>query len=224
MQNGLQGCGITIAHQLACSQLAETLFQASQCYSKASLETFLIAWRENLREELTSDRHNLLSRKHPWIANNITNGFPSIDTLFLNAKPITTLTETGHGPDTSHWSPRQPDLSCIALLSERLFGWGMEGKIVKCFCDNVWPGVVIQYLIQVCTDSCTLDWAHSHPGQENKQQTSGSLQPSQCASHPMHESRSWWPLDRFKCVGLQHWHQDRVAPASNPLISWCQHS
>lgn len=157
MQNGLRGCGIIIAHQLARSQLAEPLFQASQRYSKASLETFLIAWRKNLREELTSDPHNLLGRKHPRIADNITNGFPSIDTLFLYAKPITTWTETGRGPDTSHWPPRQPDLSRIASPSERLFGWGTEGKIVKRFCDNVWPGVVIQYLIQVCLHPHTLD-------------------------------------------------------------------
>ena len=148
LQAGLAGCGPTIAHKLAQSDLASTLFRATLALPREALSEFLVDWRKKLRYQLTFDSNGLLGRKHPAVAQKISSKFPSIDILLLYANPVTSWT-ADIIPDSSQWSLRQPDLPAIGLLCEKSFSWGTSGQMIARFQQNVWRGIVMRYLLQV---------------------------------------------------------------------------
>ena len=147
-QVGLAGCGSTIAHELAQSDLAGTLFHATLGLPREALSEFLADWRQKLKYQLTCDSNGLLGQKHPAVARKVSRTFPSIDILLLYANPVTSWT-AGIIPDSSQWRMRQPDLPAIGLLCEKSFSWGTSGQIIARFQQNVWRGIVMRYLLQV---------------------------------------------------------------------------
>jgi holliday junction resolvase YEN1 len=151
LQVGLAGCGPTIAHKLAQSDLASTLFRATLDLPREALSEFLANWRKQLTDQLMFDSNGLLGRKYPAVAKKISSKFPSIDILLLYANPVTSWTaDTGIIiPDSSQWSLRQPDLPAIGLLCEKSFSWGTSGQMIARFQQNVWRGIVMRYLVQV---------------------------------------------------------------------------
>ncbi|KAF8816797.1 PIN domain-like protein [Phlegmacium glaucopus] len=119
---GLAGCGPTIVHKLAQSELAPSLFRAVSDLLREALSDFLADWRQTLN--------------YPAVARNISSKFPSIDVLLRYACPVTSwMTDTI--PDTSCWTFCQPDIMAIALLCEKSFSWGTSGQIVARFQQNV---------------------------------------------------------------------------------------
>ena len=148
LQVGLPGCGPTIAHKLAQSDLAGTLFRATLGLPREALSEFLADWRKKLIYQLTFDSNGLLGRKHPAVAQKVSSKFPSIDILLLYADPVTSWT-ADIIPDSSQWSMRQPDLPAIGLLCEKSFSWGTSGQMIARFQQNVWRGIVMRYLLQV---------------------------------------------------------------------------
>ena len=148
LQVGLAGCGSTIAHKLAQSDLASTLFQATIGLPSEALSEFLADWRRKLKHQLTYDSNGLLGRKYPAVARKISAEFPSIDILLLYANPVTSWTADVI-PDSSEWRMRQPDLPAIGLLCEKSFSWGTSGQMIARFQQNVWRGIVMRYLLQV---------------------------------------------------------------------------
>jgi len=149
LQVGLAGCGRTIAHKLAQSDLAPSLFRAASDLPRGELPNFLADWQKKLKVQLILDPNGLLGRKYLAVARNISTNFPSIDVLLRYACPITSWT-TDAVPDTSQWNFCQPNISAIALLCEKSFLWGSSGQIVDRFWKNVWKGVVVWYLLKVC--------------------------------------------------------------------------
>lgn len=148
LQVGLAGCGPTIAHKLAQSDLADTLFHATLGLPREALSEFLVDWRKKLKDQLTFDSNGLLGRKYPAVARKVSSKFPSIDILLRYAHPVTSWTAEII-PDSSQWSLRQPDLPAIGLLCEKSFSWGTSGQMIARFQQNVWRGIVMRYLLQV---------------------------------------------------------------------------
>ena len=150
LQVGLAGCGSTIAHKLAQSDLAETLYHATLNLPREALSEFLADWRQKLKYQLTFDINGLLGQKYPAVARKVSSKFPSIDILLLYANPVTSWTMTADIiPDSSQWRLRQPDLPAIGLLCEKSFSWGTSGQMIARFQKNVWRGIVMRYLLQV---------------------------------------------------------------------------
>ena len=113
---GLDGCGWKTARLLAQSELAMTLFiAASTSTSRSELRDFLCYWRNNLRTILAFDPQNILGRRYPSLANNVTDNFPSVDLILQYAQPITSW-KTDKIPNTASWQRCQPHLTEIAAL------------------------------------------------------------------------------------------------------------
>jgi Holliday junction resolvase YEN1 len=148
LQVGLAGCGSTIAHKLAQSDLARTLFHATLGLPSEALSEFLADWRQKLKHQLAYDSNGLLGRKHPAVARKVSSEFPSINILLLYANPVTSWT-ADIIPDSSQWRMRQPDLPAIGLLCEKSFSWGTSGQMIARFQQNVWRGIVMRYLLQI---------------------------------------------------------------------------
>ena len=148
-QVGLKGCGWKTACLLAQSELARSLFlAASLSSSQAGLRNFLRDWRPKLRTLLAHDPQNILGRRYPLLAKNITDTFPSVDIVLQYAQPLTSWT-MDQIPDTNSWQLRQPCLTKIATLCEKYFSWGSSGDIVSRFKETLWPGITIRHLLLV---------------------------------------------------------------------------
>ena len=148
-KTGLDGCGWKTARLLAQSELATSLFiSASTSTSRSGLRDFLCDWRNKLRTLLAFNPQNILGRRYPSLANNVTDHFPSIDLILQYAQPLTSW-KTDQMPNTASWQRRQPHLTAIAALCEKFFSWGSSGDIVSCFKNTLWPGIAIQHLLQV---------------------------------------------------------------------------
>ena len=149
LEDGLKGCGWKTARLLARSELAKSLFlAASTSSSQAGLREFLRDWRPKLRTLLVHDPQNILGRRYPSLAKNITDTFPSVDVVLQYAQPLTSWT-MDQIPDTKSWQLRQPCLTKIATLCEKYFSWGSSGNIVSRFKETLWPGITVRYLLLV---------------------------------------------------------------------------
>ncbi|KAF8904707.1 hypothetical protein CPB84DRAFT_1835590 [Gymnopilus junonius] len=146
-KEGLPGCGWQTACQLAQTDLAHRLFTvALTSPSKEAMRVSLIDWRKDLRTVLTNDPQNVLGRRYPQLAKNVTPKFPSIDVLLLYARPITSWT-ANQIPNTESWHLRPPDPTAIANHSEKYFSWGSHGEMIGRFREKLWPGIVFRYLL-----------------------------------------------------------------------------
>jgi Holliday junction resolvase YEN1 len=146
---GLKGCGWKTARLLAQSELAKSLFlAASLSSSREELQDFLRGWRPKLRTLLLYDLQNILGRRYPLLAKNVTDTFPSVDIILQYARPLTSWT-MDQIPDTKSWQLRRPCLAKIATLCEKYFSWGSSGDIVSRFKETLWPGITIRHLLLV---------------------------------------------------------------------------
>ncbi|KAF8190100.1 PIN domain-like protein [Pholiota molesta] len=145
---GLIGCGWKTASRLARTELAHSLFNAAtSLLSREDLCTFLCEWREAFRILLAQDPNNVLGRKYPSLASNVTDEFPPVDILLLYAHPVTSWSMGSQTPDQSLWRLRQPDLPAIGTLCEKYFSWGSSGDMVASCKGTLWPGVAIRSLL-----------------------------------------------------------------------------
>lgn len=147
LQTGLKGCGQKTARRLAQTELAHSLFTATTTSSsRRALCAFLDEWRVAFRILLEEDPNNVLERRYPSLAKNVTDKFPSVDVLLQYGQPITSSTRD-QAPDLSAWHLRQPHLAQIGNLCEKYFSWGSSGDIIPRFKDTLWPGIAIRYLL-----------------------------------------------------------------------------
>ena len=116
--------------------------------SRAGLRDFLRDWRIKFRILLVHDPQNILGRKYPQLAKNITDTFPSLDVVLQYAQPLTSWS-INQIPDTKSWQLRRPSLTKIAMLCEKYFSWGSSGDIVSRFKETLWPGITVRHLLLV---------------------------------------------------------------------------
>lgn len=148
-ETGLRGCGITTAHELACTGLGDSLLHAAESFSANRLAAFLVSWRRSLCEVLVSGQ---LSRKHPAAAAAVDDSFPSLSVIAQYAHPLTSWSPnyTGSPPHVSLWVPQLADIPSIATLCKRIFGWSTPNSISSHFNSLVWEGIYLRRLYQVC--------------------------------------------------------------------------
>ncbi|KAJ7765936.1 PIN domain-like protein [Mycena maculata] len=147
---GVSGAGIMITQTLAAQGFGERLVNILRSYKGSELEVHLSSWRDDLRQEL---RHNLsgtLNKRHPKLADNIPETFPSrsVSELYLN--PLTSRSPQflGPMPDISSWMPREPNIPAITAFCCSRFGWNGE-YLLKKFNTNLWPGVAFKLISSV---------------------------------------------------------------------------
>ena len=144
---GLKHCGIKTALALARSPLADSLYQAATTLTSTELNTFLSAWRSELKQ-LLLNHNNFLSRREPTTAQNITSSFPSMSTLHLYLNP-----HVDH-VDSSDWKLKLLDLAALASFADQHFSWAQDLVLVNKFRSKIWPGYFTRQvlLVSVCLD------------------------------------------------------------------------
>ncbi|KAJ7853940.1 hypothetical protein B0H14DRAFT_3136688 [Mycena olivaceomarginata] len=142
---GLHGCAEQTAHALAKRGLGDSLLLVTQTLSGDALVNFLKLWRNTLRAELISGKSG---RRHPKIAQMLSETFPDPVVLHLYVHPLTSWSRDGAGVDGSSWIPRLPDMSAISQLSELLFSWGTSAELPTKLYHHVLPGLCVRRLAQ----------------------------------------------------------------------------
>ncbi|KAJ7151416.1 PIN domain-like protein [Mycena crocata] len=144
---GLEGCAVKTAYALAKCGLGDSLLLAAQTLDPAALDNFLVEWRKTLRRELLEGKSG---RKHPAIAEALTDDFPDPRILDLYVHPLTSWSNDGPGVDTLLWVPLLPNVTAIAQLCELLFSWGTVAELPNKLFKHVLPGLCSRRLAQVC--------------------------------------------------------------------------
>lgn len=139
---------MTVASQLACGKLSEALFIAAKSFDEDRLQQFLAEWRDQLCHELSYDPQGLLGHQYKKLANNMSDAFPSMEVMWLYARPMTSCSVLGH-VDHAHWIPRYADIDCLTQCCKQWFSWGTAGTMGDIFSKHVWPGCVLCTLIMV---------------------------------------------------------------------------
>ncbi|KAG1791011.1 PIN domain-like protein [Suillus subaureus] len=143
-QAGVQGCGKLIAAALARCGFGDRLLKAASSLSREELEKWLDTWRDDVREELRTNKSGLIGSKKPALAKKIPDDFPDIDILLSYTNPITSETE-GKPTRDINWE-QEPDIGKIAALCELYFEWGVKDVIIKRFRTVLWPSAVQRIL------------------------------------------------------------------------------
>ncbi|KAH9893947.1 hypothetical protein C8Q73DRAFT_693886 [Cubamyces lactineus] len=145
-QEGLDGCGVAIAHGLAKAGFGDSLLNAARTMSRDDFEEFLDEWRDEMRKELRTNARGHLPRKSPKLARNIPSDFPNIDVVLAYTNPVTSEAKgPGHKNAVVNWD-KEPDLGKIAGLCEMYFEWGIKEIIIKRFRTVLWPSAVLRIL------------------------------------------------------------------------------
>ncbi|KAG0707209.1 hypothetical protein DFH29DRAFT_995272 [Suillus ampliporus] len=119
------------------------LLEAASSLSREELEKWLVTWRNDVREELRTNKSGVGSKK-PALAKKIPDDFPDVDILLSYTNPITSETE-GKPTREITWE-KEPDIGKIAGLCELYFEWGVKDVIVKRFRTVLWPSAVQRIL------------------------------------------------------------------------------
>ena len=131
------------------SPLAISLYDAVQEFSSSALDSFLIGWRNDLRNEFLNDPQGRLGRTYPTLARQIPDTFPEPKALQLYCCPLTSqAADLSFTPNYSDWLvPGIPSTEELAPLCDSFFGWGPD--ILKHMANHVWEGQFVRQLIQV---------------------------------------------------------------------------
>jgi Holliday junction resolvase YEN1 len=152
---GLAGCGPSIAYGLAKAGLGDTLLTALDTLGRADLEAFLPGWREQVRYELLTNSSQCLAHRHPTLALHLTAAFPDMEVLDCYQHPITsrnTFSSDVNAAVTAlmeSWKPREPVINNIARFCKDHFGWKDAGTLLKKFQKALWPGVLVRMFCTV---------------------------------------------------------------------------
>ncbi|KAG0694710.1 hypothetical protein DFH29DRAFT_308905 [Suillus ampliporus] len=130
-QAGAQGCGKLIAAALARCGFGDRLLEAASSLSREELEKWLVTWRNDVREELRTNKSGLVGSKKPALAKKIPDDFSDVDLLLSCTNPI--MSKTDGKPTREITWEKQPDIGKIAGLCELYFEWGVKDVIIKRF-------------------------------------------------------------------------------------------
>ena len=149
------------------------------------LDAFLDQWRQDIRDELKTNKSGLLPSKKPSLAASLPNDFPSLPVLMSYADPLTsenTPQKGNHKTPPGVWR-NDPDPMRIASLCELYFEWGVKDVIVHRFRTVLWPGIVCRAVRRVVMHEDTrrrhpLDGARHLASEEEDENTGGPSSPT----------------------------------------------
>ena len=136
----------------------------------ARLDAFLDQWRQDIRNELKTNKSGLLPSKKPSLAASLADDFPSLPVLMSYADPLTSENTSQKGNRPSVWR-NDPDPMRIASLCELYFEWGVKDVIVHRFRTVLWPGIVCRAVRRAVMDKDARRHPPNsvrHPGSEEK--------------------------------------------------------
>lgn len=146
---GVAGCGITIAHGVAHYGLGVALSEAFDRMEMSVFSEFLVCWRDELRTVLTLDPDNHLGQGHPEIASQVLETFPDYEDLKRYLSPLTVFSGIRVSPSCIYEAnATQPCMRLIATLCERYFGFGWEATLAV-MRGTIWEGAAIRLMCKV---------------------------------------------------------------------------
>ncbi|KAF9223038.1 hypothetical protein BS17DRAFT_706906 [Gyrodon lividus] len=160
---GIQGCGINIAHGLSQYKLGKALLDAFLKMQRSEFTCFFHGWRNDLWQVLDTDPDGFLGRKYTKLAGMIPDSFPDYSVLKIYTKPLTTFSSCSDGLVCGQCpyliESCQPCLGMLATLCKQQFGWTDETTVAKMHA-TVWGGAAVQLvcgvggisMFWVCTD------------------------------------------------------------------------
>jgi hypothetical protein len=117
--------------------------------SQPALQHFLVAWRQELREELKTNSQGHLRSKQPSLARTIPNNFPNLTALSLYSCPTTSWSEGFFLPITDGWIVKLPSLPELSLYCKRKFGWSAVDMVDR-FKRLIFPSMFAKRITLVC--------------------------------------------------------------------------
>lgn len=87
--------------------------------------------------------------RHPALVNKLLDDFPNPHILRLYTLPVTSWSGKHTPSNDELWGPLLPDIAHIATFCDSFFHWEPDVQL-KCLPKNVWPGIIIHSLYQVC--------------------------------------------------------------------------
>ncbi|TDL13512.1 PIN domain-like protein, partial [Rickenella mellea] len=141
---GLVGCGPSVAHPLSTSDLADNLHQAALApdVTAHQLVDALIDWREDLQHQLRDNPQHLLPRRYPALSQLIPFSFPLPSILRLYIAPLTSSSPLPPGSPLLSLGQQHLDITTLAALCETHFCWGLTEGVANALRSSVWPAAV----------------------------------------------------------------------------------
>lgn len=170
-QGGLSRCGVATAHALARCGFGDSLYESAVTLDRASLEDFLISWRDELCRELRTNSKGEIGRKQISLANSITEKFPDVDILLSYVNPITSESMGREHNNMKITWEKEPDLAKLAGVCELYFEWGYKEAIIKRFRTILWHSVVLRILRRAVLNTDENFTEKSIPGTPKKRGT-----------------------------------------------------
>ena len=123
----------------------------------ARLDAFLDQWRQDIRNELKTNKSGLLPSKKPSLAASLPDDFPSLPVLVSYADPLTSenIPKKGDRKTPPGVWRNDPDPMRIASLCELYFEWGVKDVIVQRFRTVLWSGIVCRAVRRAVIDEDT---------------------------------------------------------------------
>lgn len=152
LQDGLKGCGASIAYARARSGLGKDLSDAASL-PHDKRHHGLSSWTEAIATELRTNKSKFLNRTYPAVAALLplsATAFPDRTVLDLYLNPLTSKAQTPTLSRLAMQSVTMPDVTRIASCCELYFQWGLEQEIIKRFETLLLDGLCLRSLIAVC--------------------------------------------------------------------------
>ncbi|KAH9908813.1 PIN domain-like protein [Epithele typhae] len=143
--DGLKGCGQAVALEIVKCGFGQILYEALLRYpdnNDHKLAVFLAGWRYRVKCALKAGSTNF-KRKHPALAENITDAFPDLYVARLFLHPLVSPVERYEAIP----GPRPMDLARLGHLCELHFSFGSSTGIKDTFRTALWPGELVSMLV-----------------------------------------------------------------------------
>ncbi|KAK0477940.1 hypothetical protein IW261DRAFT_1420782 [Armillaria novae-zelandiae] len=143
--DGIQGCGIQTAVEIAKTGIGKQLFDALKNCSRDNFHGVTSAWQKDLCNILEKGSYHLNSR-HRSLVLHIPLDFPNATVVSQYFRPLTSQSK-GECRTPVTPLPSLPDIPKLAKLCEELFSWGNCQDIIRKFGNHVFPGLAIWELL-----------------------------------------------------------------------------
>jgi hypothetical protein len=146
MKEGIKGCGINIAMELAQAGFGRRLIEEIQGKTAECASPFLVDWRADLIAELGTNTSGFLQQRHPKLALTVAPDFPDLGIINLYTHP-----RTSEGSGSLSWPQpimaRGPNIAALAAFTHRHFNWAEGAKLVQRFANTIFPGLAMHELV-----------------------------------------------------------------------------
>jgi hypothetical protein len=151
-QDGLHGCGQQTAAAVVRYHTGGDLCAAFLVQDALHFDKLLSTWRAEMCDILRADPQGFIGHHCGVLATHITSTFPNTMVLQQYLCPQTSVSAN---QGKLVLNEMFTDVPALSKLCEEYFGWATDLSLLKRFRSLIWPGVVLQLLIEklVATDN-----------------------------------------------------------------------